>query len=83
METVRIGDWISVGESGISALVFDVFSDKEVAAGYLQNNVKAVKDDFTWDGHIWQFKYKQPSGFVLDPYETSLVKKGPIINTHK
>ncbi len=83
METVRIGDWISVGESGISALVFDVFSDKEVAAGYLQNNVKAVKDDFTWDGNIWQFKYKQPSGFVLDPYETSLVKKGPIINTHK
>ncbi|SMY38564.1 hypothetical protein [Photobacterium andalusiense] len=83
MAAVKIGDWISVGESGMSARVFNVFSDNEVAAGYLQNNVKAVKDDFTWDGHIWRFKYKQPSGFVLGPYEASLVKMGPFINTHK
>lgn len=74
---VKKGDWITVGSSNISAYVFNVISDTEVSAGYYQNQSKAIKEDFVWDGNAWQFKHQGPNGSYLRGDEEAIVKRGP------
>jgi len=74
---VKKGDWIIVGSSRISAYVFNVTSDTEVSAGYYQNQSKAIKEDFLWDGESWQFKHQGPNGSYLRGEEEAIVKRGP------
>tara|TARA_Y100000588_G_C14147072_1_gene878834 strand:+ start:115 stop:351 length:237 start_codon:yes stop_codon:yes gene_type:complete len=74
---VKVGDWISVGESMIPAYVFRVISDIEVYAGYYQNDLKAIGEDFTFDGCFWRFKNSGPSGTYLRGAEAAVVKRGP------
>lgn len=74
---VKEGDWITVGPSYISAYVFHVFSDTEVSAGYYQNQSKAIKEYFVWDGGYWQFKFQGPNGSYLRGEEEAIVKRGP------
>lgn len=75
--TVNVGDWIKVGSSNMDAYVFCVRSEVEVAAGYYQNRLKAIKDDFVWNGQTWQFKDDTPNGSYLRGSDASLVKRGP------
>lgn len=79
---VKVGDWISVGPNRINAYVFHVWSPTEVAAGYHQNNFKAIKDDFIWDGEQWKFKYDTPCGSYLRGADEAIVKNGPFHNSH-
>lgn len=74
---VKEGDWITVGSSNMNAYVFHVLSDTEVSAGYYQNQSKAIKEDFVWDGESWQFKYQGPNGSYLRDQEEAIVKIGP------
>ena len=74
---VKKGDWITVGSSNISAYVFNVISGTEVSAGYYQNQSKAIKENFVWDGETWQFKYHGPNGSYLRDEEEAIVKRGP------
>jgi hypothetical protein len=74
---VKKGDWISVGISNINAYVLHVFSETEISAGYYQNHLKAIMEDFVWDGERWQFKYSGPNGSYLRGHEEAIVKMGP------
>ncbi|MEX0648522.1 MAG: hypothetical protein WEA56_16300 [Balneolaceae bacterium] len=77
-ETVREGQWIYVGENRIPAYVINVISEEEVSAGYYQNDVKAIKENFVLVDDRWEFKHKGPNGTYLKGtrYET-IVKRGP------
>ncbi|WP_229653033.1 hypothetical protein, partial [Vibrio parahaemolyticus] len=77
LPNVKVGDWIQVGENKINAYVFHIFDSKNISAGYYQNRMKAIKDDFLWDGEAWQFKYSGPSGSYLKGSEEMIVKQGP------
>ncbi|HFQ4946558.1 TPA: hypothetical protein ACGUVO_004656 [Vibrio vulnificus] len=77
LPNVKVGDWIQVGENKINAYVFHIFDSKNISAGYFQNRMKAIKDDFLWDGEAWQFKYSGPSGSYLKGSEEMIVKQGP------
>ena len=74
-EKVKSGEWIRVGK--INAYVISVISDDEVSAGYLQNDIKAIKESFVWDGQRWQFKDSGPSGSYLSGSLEAIVKNGP------
>lgn len=74
---VKISDWISVGESRIPAYVFRVISDTEVYAGYYQDGLKPIGEDFTFDGCFWRFKNNGPSGTYLRGIRAAVVKRGP------
>lgn len=76
-DSIREGKWIKVGENGIDAYIFQVISSTEILAGYYQNQTKAVKENFIWNGEKWDFKNYGPSGSYLRGPDEALVKKGP------
>ncbi|HIF9465992.1 TPA: hypothetical protein ACX6SF_002439 [Photobacterium damselae] len=78
--TIKVGDWICVGESRIHARVFRIISDTEVYAGYLQSGSKAIGENFIWDGHIWRFKDDGPNGAYLTDSDARIVKRGPLVS---
>lgn len=77
-ETVREGQWIYIGENRIPAYVIQVISEEEVSAGYYQNHVKAIKENFVLEDGRWEFKHEGPNGIPLKGkrYE-AIVKRGP------
>jgi len=78
IESINKGQWVKVGENNIDAYVFNVISDTEISAGYYQNRLKAIKEEFVWDGKRWNFKNSGPSGSYLSGADEALVKRGPI-----
>ena len=76
-EKVKVGDWIYVGQSKIPAYVINVYADGKVSAGYYQNNLKAIKEDFIWDGKNWDFETSGPSGIYLGGELKAIVTRGP------
>ena len=76
--TAREGQWIYVGDSNIPAYVINVISEKEVSAGYYQNNAKAIQENFVLIDGRWEFEHKGPNGLYLKgtKYE-AIVKRGP------
>lgn len=74
---VKVGDWIYVGESRIQAYVFRVISDVEVYAGYYQNQIKAIGENFILKDNSWLFKYDGLNGTYLRGAEESIIKRGP------
>lgn len=77
-ENIASGQWIKVGASNIDAYVFQVISKTEIFAGYYQNKLKAIKEEFVWDGSKWNFKNSGPSGSYLRGSDEALIKRGPI-----
>lgn len=77
-EGIKIGQWITVGESNIDAYVFQVISKTEILAGYYQNRTRAIKEEFVWNGSVWNFKNSGPSGSYLHGADEALVKRGPV-----
>jgi hypothetical protein len=75
--SVKVGDWIKVGQNRIDAYVFNIISDTMVSAGYYQNNAKAIKEEFVWDGETWQFENEGPCGSYLSGSDAAIVKNGP------
>lgn len=82
-EKVKAGDWIYVGESRIPAYVIKVLTDTKVSAGYYQNNIKAIKENFLWDGEKWIFESSSLSGIYLGKDLETIIKRGPIGNNHE
>lgn len=77
LPNVKEGQWIRVGDSNIKAYVFHVISDIEVSAGYYQNQAKAIKEEFVWNGASWQFKSSGQDGSYLHGSDEALIKRGP------
>lgn len=77
-EKVKVGDWIYIGESRIPAYVIKVLTDVKVSAGYYQNNFKAIKENFLWDGEKWIFESDNVSGSYLKGNLEQVVKRGPV-----
>lgn len=75
-ESVKEGDWITVGDSRINAYVTSVHSSSEVSAGYHQNQLKAIKEDFVLKNGRWEFKHSGPSGSYLSGHLESIIKRG-------
>ncbi|GEM_PF-2229952 len=76
-EDVKENDWIYVGEKKIPAYVIRVASPQHVYAGYFQNGLKAIKDEFILTDNGWEFKYSGPSGSYLTDRLEAIVKQGP------
>lgn len=76
-EIVKENEWIYVGENRTPAYVINVFSPTEVAAGYFQNQEKAIKELFVLTNGRWEFKSSGPSGSYLGGILASTVKRGP------
>jgi hypothetical protein len=74
---VKKDERIRVGSHGIDGLVLDVHSEGSLGVGHYQNQLKAVKEDVTWDGSNWQFANSGPSASYLRGAEEALVKRGP------
>jgi hypothetical protein len=78
---VRQGEWITIKSSssdrtGVAGHVFDVFDDG-LGVGYLQNGMKAIKEDVIWKGDHWSFRSSGPNGSYLRGPEEAIVKRGP------
>lgn len=79
---IREGQWIKIGNPDnfdqIDGYVFNVFPSGELAVGYYQNKLKAIKEDVIWNGEYWVFKYSGPNGSYLRGHDEAIVKRGPI-----
>ena len=71
------GQWIKIGAHGLDGVVFDIHRDGSLSVGYVQNQLKAIKEDVIWDGDRWQFATSGPGGSYLRGAEEVLVKRGP------
>ncbi len=74
---IKEGSWIYVSSSRIPAYVINVISESEVSAGYYQNDTKAIKEDFIFNGNSWEFEHSGPSGSYLSGNLEVIVKRGP------
>jgi len=79
---VNIGDWIKIQTDeknpGINGYVFNVSPEGDrLYVGYLQNNVKPIKEPVCWTGAFWKFEYDGPNGSYLKGSDAEVVKKGP------
>jgi len=82
-EKVNAGDWIYVGKSRIPAYVIKVLTDTKVSAGYYQNNFKAIKENFLWNGEKWEFETSGISVQYLRGDLEAIVKRGPSRSDHE
>ena len=73
---VQEGQWIKIGANRIDGLVIDIFPTGDLGVGYYQSG-KAIKEDVTWKGDHWDFRYFGPCGSYLRGHEAEIVKKGP------
>lgn len=68
---IKPGQWISIGENSIKAVVCNVF-DSSNAFGerlevvYLDSRNRAINEDVIWSGEIWRFKNSGPDGGYAD-----------------
>ena len=80
MSTKNVGNngWIEFGINRIPALVLHEYTESWVSAGYYQNGLKVIKDDFVLKEGVWEFKTNPPSGtYIKDSFLQAKIKSGP------
>lgn len=78
---VKKGQWIKIGKgagliSRIDGYVIDIYPDGTLDVGYYQNDLKAIKQEVTWDGRCWKFS-DGIGGSYLHDRDAAIVKAGP------
>ena len=77
MNEVSAGKWIYVGENLIPAYILKVINPELVSAGYFQNDIKAIKENFEKVDGRWQFQSNSVGGSYLRGSDEAIVKTGP------
>ena len=77
MDKVSSSEWIFVGEFRIPAYVIKVVTQDYVSAGYYQNNIKAIKENFKYIDGRWEFDSNNVGGTYLQGSLAAIVKAGP------
>jgi hypothetical protein len=81
---IKLGEIIKIGDhfDAPKAQIVRIYNDEDKKSGlsgdiavvYWQNKLKGIKDDVIWNGRVWEFKSKTPSGSYvnIDQYDSRL-----------
>lgn len=77
-ENVSESRWIEVGKNRMPAYVLHKYNEEWVSAGYYQNGIKVIKDDFVFLNGVWEFKNNPPAGTYIKNKSLEIkIKSGP------